>query len=302
MSGKNKGLGRGLDLIFEDNFTEEKKEDAGKIDIPMILLDTNPNQPRKSFSEEELRELAQSIEENGLVQPVVVRKKGERYELIAGERRFRAFKLLGRDKIPAVVTEADDLTAAKYSLIENLQREDLNPYEEAAAYRTLIDEYGLTQEEAAAQVGKSRSAVANSIRLLDLPEDVLELLVGGELSAGHGRALLMLNDKEKITEYSARAANGAMTVRQLEDAVRRENKAGSKPKDDDTENGDASNGTVRVNYLHVIEERVTGVTGRRCKITDGKRGVKTLSLEYRDDEDLEEMLRKIAGDDVLNEL
>jgi ParB family transcriptional regulator, chromosome partitioning protein len=301
MSGKNKGLGRGLDLIFEDNFTEEKKEDAGKIDIPMILLDTNPNQPRKSFSEEELRELAQSIEENGLVQPVVVRKKGERYELIAGERRFRAFKLLGRDKIPAVVTEADDLTAAKYSLIENLQREDLNPYEEAAAYRTLIDEYGLTQEEAAAQVGKSRSAVANSIRLLDLPEDVLELLVGGELSAGHGRALLMLNDKEKITEYSARAANGAMTVRQLEDAVRRENKAGSKPKDDDPENGDTSNG-VRVNYLHVIEERVTGVTGRRCKITDGKRGVKTLSLEYRDDEDLEEMLRKIAGDDVLNEL
>lgn len=302
MSGKNKGLGRGLDLIFEDNFTEEKKEDAGKIDIPMILLDTNPNQPRKSFSEEELRELAQSIEENGLVQPVVVRKKGERYELIAGERRFRAFKLLGRDKIPAVVTEADDLTAAKYSLIENLQREDLNPYEEAAAYRTLIDEYGLTQEEAAAQVGKSRSAVANSIRLLDLPEDVLELLVGGELSAGHGRALLMLNDKEKITEYSARAANGAMTVRQLEDAVRRENKAGSKPKDDDTENDDTENGTVRVNYLHVIEERVTGVTGRRCKITDGKRGVKTLSLEYRDDEDLEEMLRKIAGDDVLNEL
>lgn len=302
MSGKNKGLGRGLDLIFEDNFTEEKKEDAGKIDIPMILLDTNPNQPRKSFSEEELRELAQSIEENGLVQPVVVRKKGERYELIAGERRFRAFKLLGRDKIPAVVTEADDLTAAKYSLIENLQREDLNPYEEAAAYRTLIDEYGLTQEEAAAQVGKSRSAVANSIRLLDLPEDVLELLVCGELSAGHGRALLMLNDKEKITEYSARAANGAMTVRQLEDAVRRENKAGSKPKDDDTENDDTENGTVRVNYLHVIEERVTGVTGRRCKITDGKRGVKTLSLEYRDDEDLEEMLRKIAGDDVLNEL
>lgn len=302
MSGKNKGLGRGLDLIFEDNFTEEKKEYAGKIDIPMILLDTNPNQPRKSFSEEELRELAQSIEENGLVQPVVVRKKGERYELIAGERRFRAFKLLGRDKIPAVVTEADDLTAAKYSLIENLQREDLNPYEEAAAYRTLIDEYGLTQEEAAAQVGKSRSAVANSIRLLDLPEDVLELLVGGELSAGHGRALLMLNDKEKITEYSARAANGAMTVRQLEDAVRRENKAGSKPKDDDTENDDTENGTVRVNYLHVIEERVTGVTGRRCKITDGKRGVKTLSLEYRDDEDLEEMLRKIAGDDVLNEL
>ncbi len=296
MAGKNKGLGRGLDLIFEDNFNEDKREDTGKVEIPMLLLDTNPNQPRKSFSEEELNELAQSIEENGLVQPVIVRKKGERYELIAGERRFRAFKLLNRDKIPAVITEADDLTAAKYSLIENLQREDLNPYEEAAAYRSLVTEYGLTQEEAAAQVGKSRSAVANSMRLLDLPEDVLELLVSGELSAGHGRALLMLNDKEKITEYSAKAANGAMTVRQLEDAVRRENKAGSAaPK-----NGD--DGEVRVNYLHVIEERVTGVTGRRCKISDKGRGVKTLSLEYRDDDDLEEILRKIAGDDILKDI
>lgn len=292
----NKGLGRGLGAIFEDNFYEEKKSSAAGKEIPMTLLDTNPNQPRKNFAEEELRELAQSIEQNGLVQPVVVRQKADRYELVAGERRFRAFKLLGKTEIPAVVVEADDETAAKFSLIENLQREDLNPYEEAAAYRSLLDDYNLTQDEVAAQVGKSRSAVANSVRLLDLPEDVAELLIGGEISAGHGRALLMLDDKSKAMELAEKAANGEMTVRQLEEAVRRENKNSAKEQKEAAETEE-----VKVNYLRAIEERFTGLTGRRCKIADKKHGVKTLTLEYRDDGDLEELLKKLAGDDVFKD-
>ena len=292
----NKGLGRGLGAIFEDNFYEEKKDSAANREIPMTLLDTNPNQPRKNFAEEELRELAQSIEQNGLVQPVVVRQKADRYELVAGERRFRAFKLLGKTEIPAVVVEADDETAAKFSLIENLQREDLNPYEEAAAYRSLLDDYNLTQDEVAAQVGKSRSAVANSVRLLDLPEDVAELLIGGEISAGHGRALLMLDDKSKAMELAEKAANGEMTVRQLEEAVRRENKNSAKEQNETHRTEE-----VKVNYLRAIEERFTGITGRRCKIADKKRGVKTLTLEYRDDGDLEELLKKLAGDDVFKD-
>lgn len=292
----NKGLGRGLGAIFEDNFYEEKKSSGANRDIPMTLLDTNPNQPRKNFAEEELRELAQSIEQNGLVQPVVVRQKADRYELVAGERRFRAFKLLGKTEIPAVVVEADDETAAKYSLIENLQREDLNPYEEAAAYRSLLDDYNLTQDEVAAQVGKSRSAVANSVRLLDLPEDVTELLIGGEISAGHGRALLMLDDKSKAMELAEKAANGEMTVRQLEEVVRRENKNSAKEQKEVPPTEE-----VKVNYIRAIEERFTGLTGRRCKIADKKRGVKTLTLEYRDDSDLEELLKKLAGDDVFKD-
>ena len=230
------------------------------------------------------------------MQPVVVRQKADRYELVAGERRFRAFKLLGKTEIPAVVVEADDETAAKFSLIENLQREDLNPYEEAAAYRSLLDDYNLTQDEVAAQVGKSRSAVANSVRLLDLPEDVAELLVSGEISAGHGRALLMLDDKSKAMELAEKAANGEMTVRQLEDAVRRENKNSAKEQNETHRTEE-----VKVNYLRAIEERFTGITGRRCKIADKKRGVKTLTLEYRDDGDLEELLKKLAGDDVFKD-
>ena len=292
----NKGLGRGLGAIFEDTFYEEKKSSAAGKEIPMTLLDTNPNQPRKNFAEEELRELAQSIEQNGLVQPVVVRQKADRYELVAGERRFRAFKLLGKTEIPAVVVEADDETAAKFSLIENLQREDLNPYEEAAAYRSLLDDYNLTQDEVAAQVGKSRSAVANSVRLLDLPEDVAELRIGGEISAGHGRALLMLDDKSKAMELAEKAANGEMTVRQLEEAVRRENKNSAKEQNETHRTEE-----VKVNYLRAIEERFTGITGRRCKIADKKHGVKTLTLEYRDDGDLEELLKKLAGDDVFKD-
>ena len=290
MSGKNKGLGRGLDLIFEDNFTEEKKEDAGKIDIPMILLDTNPNQPRKSFSEEELRELAQSIEENGLVQPVVVRKKGERYELIAGERRFRAFKLLGRDKIPAVVTEADDLTAAKYSLIENLQREDLNPYEEAAAYRTLIDEYGLTQEEVADRVQKSRPAVTNALRLLSLGEGLQKKVASGTLSAGHARALLPLKDEALREKAAEEIAARSLSVRQTETLV------ASLLKQKDEPEKPKSNKIV-VDYVREAEKAMTDALGRAVKFQGGqKRG--RISLEFYSADDREALMAALMKMDM----
>lgn len=295
MSAKNKGLGRGLGAIFEDNFYEDRDSVQQNPTLPLTLIDTNPSQPRKNFAETELSELAASIEQNGLIQPIIVRKIGERYEIIAGERRFRAVKQLGRNDIPAIVVEADDAKAAKYSLIENLQREDLNPCEEAMAFRTLTTQYGLTQEEAAVQVGKSRSAVANSLRLLELPESILELISGGELSAGHGKALLMLSDKSRINELAEKSANGGMTVRQLEDAVR---KANRKPKNDEVE----ESGEVVVDYLRVIEERFTGATGRRFKINEKKRGLKTIQVEYRDDADLEELLKKLAGEDIFADM
>ncbi|MBR5679217.1 MAG: ParB/RepB/Spo0J family partition protein, partial [Clostridia bacterium] len=182
---RNKGLGRGLDAIYIDNaLPEEETKDAPKT-VPISEIDLCADQPRKVFDPESLAALADSIRENGLLQPVLVRRTNlGRYEIVAGERRFRAAKLAGLSALPVSVIEADDRAAAKYALIENLQREDLSPLEEAAAYRRLMDRWGLTQEAVSAEVGKSRSAVANALRLLDLPEEAAALVADGSLTAG----------------------------------------------------------------------------------------------------------------------
>lgn len=295
--GKNKGLGRGLSAIFEDNFYEEEKTGAKKSEIPMTLIDTNPSQPRKTFNQESISALAKSIKENTLLQPILVRKNGERYEIVAGERRFRACSMLGMTEIPAIVTEADDLTAAKYALIENLQREDLNPYEEACAYRSLIDDFFLTQEEIASQVGKSRSAVANSLRLLELPQEIVDLVNRGTISGGHARALLGLTDKSKMLPLAEKIYINGLSVRGTEEAVKEENRKTVKEISDEK----LKNEPVRVNYMKVIEERFTGITGRRCRISE-KKGVKTFQLEYRDNSDLEEILKLLAGEHIFDDM
>ena len=201
MRKKNSGLGRGLDAIFLENSLE--KTTAGGENVITILklsmIDPKSDQPRKYFDKEALEELASSIKENGLLQPILVREYGEgRYQIIAGERRFRASKLAELDEIPAIILDRDDRKVAELSLIENIQREDLNPIEEAMAFRALAEEYGMTQEELSERVGKSRSAIANSTRLLDLPEDVLEMVANGDISAGHGRTLLGLKNRENM--------------------------------------------------------------------------------------------------------
>ena len=189
---KNSGLGRGLDAIFlENTLTDTNQNKDDKISkLKLSLVDPKSDQPRKSFDKETLEELASSILENGLLQPILVREyENGRYQIIAGERRFRASKIAGLTEIPAIVLDKDDKKAAEISLIENIQREDLNPIEEAMAYKALADEYNLTQEELSTKVGKSRSAIANAVRLLDLPAPVLEMVASGEISAGHGRTL-----------------------------------------------------------------------------------------------------------------
>lgn len=294
---KNKGLGRGLSAIFEDNFYEESKSSDKKTDIPMTLIDTNPSQPRKTFNQDSISALAESIKENTLLQPILVRKNGERYEIVAGERRFRACTMLGMTEIPAIITAADDLTAAKYALIENLQREDLNPYEEACAYRSLIDDFFLTQEEIAAQVGKSRSAVANSLRLLDLPQEIVDLVNSGKISGGHARALLGLTDKSKMLPLAEKIYTNGLSVRGTEEAVKEENRKTVKEIADEKFKDEP----VKVDYMKVIEERFTGITGRRCRISE-KKGVKTFQLEYRDNGDLEEILKLLAGEHIFDEM
>lgn len=189
-------------------------------EVPVEEISPNPRQARRQFDEEKLKELAASIEQHGLVQPVVVRPRGSGYELVSGERRWRAYRALGREFIPAVVREMSDEEAAVAVLIENLQREDLNPLEEALAYRQLMDEFGLTQEEVARRVGKSRAAVANALRLLGLPAEVKELVEQGKISAGHARALAGVEDEAEVVRLARRAAEGGFSVRDVEDAVR----------------------------------------------------------------------------------
>ena len=294
---KASGLGRGLDSIFVDN-TVEEAENTGVRTLRISLIDPKSDQPRKNFDGEALSQLADSIAANGILQPILVRETGDRYTIIAGERRYRAARLAGLSEIPALVLEADDESAAKYALIENLQREDLNPYEEAAAIRKLMDDYSLSQEQVASSIGRSRSAVANALRLLDLPEEAAAHLIDGTLSAGHARTLLGLIDRSQIGALAEKCVAQGLSVRELEELVKKCNRLTA-------EAGDVTDKDrlepVRVDYFSSLENRFTSATGRRVKITE-TRNKKILQLEYRDYEDLEELLCSLAGEDFSAEV
>ena len=296
MAKKNSGLGRGLDAIFLDNTLteEEKKSGEGVSKIKISLVDPKRDQPRKYFDKEALEELSASIAENGLLQPILVREYGDgRYQIIAGERRFRASKLAGLTEIPAIVLEKNDKDAAQIALIENIQREDLNPLEEALAYKSLAEEYNMTQEELSTKVGKSRSAIANSVRLLDLPEEILTLVAVGELSAGHARTLLGVKDRDDMILLAQRAVEEDLSVRVLEGLVKLANKP-KKPEVDEE-------AIPLVDYFRDLEIRVQTHLGRKVKI-DGKGRKKSITLSYEDNEDLDEILTLLCGKDFLNEV
>ena len=294
---KNSGLGRGLDAIFLDNSQDTVEKDGGVTNVRISLVDPKSDQPRKYFDKEALEELSASIKEHGLLQPILVREGGEgRYQIIAGERRFRASKLAGLEEIPAIILDKDDRAAAEIALIENIQREDLNPLEEALAYRSLAEEYGMTQEELSEKVGKSRSAVANSMRLLLLPDEVLTMVAARDLSAGHARTLLGLKSREDMIILAEAAAAEDMSVRALEEAVKKMNKAlTAKPKAE----AEASDEPI-VDYIREMELKIQRELGRRAEIK-AKGRKKTLTLYYEDNEDLDELLRTICGASFLDE-
>ena len=297
MAKKNSGLGRGLDAIFLDNSLLESRASGENVItiLKLSMVDPKSDQPRKYFDKSALEELAASIKENGLLQPILVREGAEgRYQIIAGERRFRASKLAGLTDIPAIILEKDDRKAAEIALIENIQREDLNPIEEAMAFKALADEYGLTQEELSERVGKSRSAIANSTRLLDLPEDVLEMVANGDISAGHGRTLLGVKKRENMLLLANKTVEYDLSVRQLEEEVKRINK--TKPVEE------AEEETLPVvDYFREMELRIQSHLGRVVKIKgSGKK--KCVTLFYEDNEDLDELLKTICGKDFLDEI
>lgn len=277
-----KGLGKGLGALLGD-FNEVPKEQSPYQLLPLHKVEPNPHQPRRDFDEEELQALSESIATHGVVQPLTVRElQNGYYQIIAGERRWRAARLAGLSEVPAVIIEADDKKTMELALIENLQRQDLNPMEEAFGYKSLMDDYGLTQEEAASRVGKSRPAVANALRLLALPEEVMQMVRSGALTAGHARAVLSLKTEKQRLEAAHKIANLGLSVRQAELLCKSMDKT-PKPEPEPT---------LKVNYVAECEKALTKHLGRGVKIINGKRKGR-FELEFYGQEDLQVLLEAL---------
>ena len=277
---QQKGLGRGLGALLGD-YNQGPEADGSLRQLPLQKVEPNPDQPRRDFNEEELQALADSIGEHGILQPLTVREMPHSgyYQIIAGERRWRAARMAGLTEVPALVIEADDRQAMELALIENLQRQDLNPVEEAQGYHSLLEDYGLTQEEAARRVGKSRPAVANALRLLNLEADILEQIRSGALSPGHARAILSLKDGKKRQEAAQKIVSLDLSVRQAEALCR---SLGREPKPE------PPTGTLQVNYVAECEKTLSRRVGRGVKIVTGKRKGR-FELEFYGPEDLQRL-------------
>ena len=293
MAKKQSGLGRDLYSLFDDNLIEDKKDSGTTLKISDI--EPRKDQPRKIFEREALESLADSIATYGVLQPIIVRENTSfpgSYEIIAGERRWRAAKMAGLSEIPVVFLTGDELKMAQISLIENIQRENLNPVEEAAAYLDLIEKFGLTQEQVAKQVGKSRSAITNTLRLLDLPDEILEYLRSGELSAGHARALLGLNDVDTMIMLAQKIISKQLSVREVEQLIKKLNSPKQIVDDDDELLLEGVN--HRKIYMKELERRLMETLGRKAKIAYTPKK-KVLELSFDSDEDLETLLTAICG-------
>ena len=280
----NKGLGKGLGALLGESAMQPSTQQSPLL-LPLQKIEPNRLQPRKSFNEEELAALADSIRQHGVIQPLTVRLLDTGYyQIIAGERRWRAARMAGLREIPVVIIEADDKKAMELALIENLQRADLTPIEEARGYQQLIGEYGLTQEQVADRVSKSRPAVANAMRLLSLPDELLSMVESGKLTAGHARALLSIKDERQQLAVAQKVVNLQLSVRQTEAMCKKLLKAEQKPEPK----------PVEVDYLAECEKALTRCLGRGVKIVSGKRKGK-IELEYYGQEDLQRLYEALSG-------
>ena len=283
MAKKREALGHGLDALFMSNSIEESSA-SGAVKLSINEIEPNKSQPRKSFDEKALSELADSIAEHGIIQPLLVRPMAEGgYQIVAGERRWRASRLAGLTEVPVVIKDLTDRETMEIALIENLQREDLNPIEEAEGIELLIKEYGLTQEIAAERVGKSRSAVTNSLRLLNLPPSVRELARDNKISAGHARALLAFSNEEKIIETAKLIMEKGISVRETERLAKEASK--------DTE-GKVRQPKRRDVFYDEVEIALSQNLGRKVKINSGRKGG-TIVLEYFDKDDLTKIAKML---------
>lgn len=280
-AAKKGGLGRGLEALFNENATDEK----GVVTLRLAEIEPNRNQPRTNFDEDALAELAESIARHGLIQPIVVRPTSSGvYQIVAGERRWRACRMAGLSEVPVVIKELDDQKYFEVALIENLQREDLNAVEEAQGYRTLIDSYGLTQEQVAESVGKSRSAVTNALRLLNLEETALDALKNGKITAGHARAILAA-DSDELAAQMLKAAMLGASVRELEAMTKAKSKTQK-----------AILPTAKNNFYSEVEISLKNELGRKVDIKSKGKGKGTITLEFYSDEELADFAKKLVGE------
>lgn len=271
MRAKERGLGRGLDALFSGEMNFDEGVPVTEIDIASIIA--GEDQPRRVFDKESLSELADSIKEHGILQPILVRPRGGDYEIIAGERRWRAAKLAGLDLVPVIIREIDDIQAAEISLIENLQRDDLSVAEEAHAYKNMIDNYGYTQELVARKIGKSRAHIANTIRILNLPVEILEMIQDRRLTAGHARSLLALGESATQIAAAREIIEGKLSVRETEKRVKRKGFAAGQPE--------------RKKSLEIqeLERKLENLFGSRAEIVEYRKGGK-IQISFYDDDDL----------------
>lgn len=283
MAKKIGGLGKGLSAIFSENDTEDNNE---VVNLKISQIEPNRNQPRRSFDEDALQELAQSISDHGVLQPILVRPQiYGGYQIVAGERRYRASRMAGLTEIPAIVRELSDSETMQIALIENLQRSDLSVLEEAKGYQTLIDEYGFSQEDVARTVGKSRSAVANTLRLLGLPDEIKEMLESGRLSAGHARALLSFDEEKTAVETAKKIVKEGLSVRETEKLVK---------KLDNTPPQRKKNNSKKLNAYAEVELALTVALGAKVTVTENKnKKGGTLNIEFYDPEELFSLTHKL---------
>lgn len=283
MALKKSGLGRGLDSLFADNSVEEASSAANKLRI--MEIEPNRDQPRKDFDEKALSELAQSIEQHGVLQPLVVRPlTNGSYQLVAGERRWRAARIAGLTEVPVVIKELTDEEVIEIAMIENLQREDLNPLEEALGYRYMMDELNITQEQAAEKVGKSRPTVANALRLLKLPSEVQDMIKNNLITSGHARALLGFDSEEIIIQTAKRIIKEDISVREVENMVKKSKKEPKIPKQQ-----------KRDKFFSEVELALIENLGRKIKIKESKHDAGVLEIEFFDKDDLESLAMKLEN-------
>ena len=290
----SKGTAKGLDALFKSQGIKKQEPESTKT-LRLTELEPRKDQPRRNFDSEALNQLAESIRSNGILQPIICKKQPNgMYSIIAGERRWRAAKIAGLTEVPVIIIEADDKKTAEIALIENLQREDLNAIEEAAAYRSLMNDFSMTQDEMSQRVGKSRSAIANSLRLLELPDEVAKLVITGALSAGHARALLGLTDKTEIPKAAQAIAARELSVRATEALVKTMNNAIAKGEKESRAK------PIKVDYCAELEKKVEDVIGRKVKITS-KGNSKRIEISCSSNEDLEELLKMLCGDEFFED-
>lgn len=291
---KKKALGRGLDAILVDAFTIDTNENnTGITTVRISEVEPNRDQPRKAFDPAELEALAESINLYGMIQPITVRSIDGMYQIVTGERRWRAARMAGLSEVPVIVITADDKKAAELALVENIQRSDLNPIEEAMGFAALIEEYGLTQEETAKRIGKSRSAVTNALRLLNLPESVRKMIENGELSSGHAKVLLGLSNPENMEKIALQIISRDLSVRETEKIVKATEEAQNKQEEEKVSHD--------VDHTRALELLVQKTLGRTIKINE-KGNKSSITIGYSDNEDLEKLLTILCGESFFDNI